>query len=451
MKIIRSCLPLLLAIASGCAADPAHQPADGTVLALPNVHLIDGTGLPVQRNVTIVVRNGRISEIFPAGERPIPAGATRLAVEGLYAMPGLIDSHVHLATFDRGGIMELLLRHTLEGGVTSVRDMGGNTREVIRLARRQPGSTVISPRIYFSAVVAGPRWFATYDSARIRYWSGGDAPGEAPGVRLLDSDDAITEIVEEARRLGASGLKVYSDVPPARLALLTSAAHRAGLRVWTHAVVPPARPEEIVAAGADVLSHADQVIWTAAPPTADTWSREQRGVLLGTVHPERSPALRSLFERMRQESTLFEPTLLVMQLGAPAGADRAALDTLPAWAVGAARVAHAAGVQLLAGTDAIGRETPNLHAELQLLVRQVGLTPLEAIRAATFNAALALGAQDSIGSIMPGKMADLVLLRADPTVDIRNTQTIELVLQGGRVYRRESPWQTPQGALPPPE
>src|SRR5690606_38563520 len=325
-----------------------------------------------------------------------------------------------------------------------------NTREVARHARRAAEDTAASPRIYFSAVVAGPRLLATYDTTRLRYWSADDPPGQAPGVRLLEVDSGIAAIVEEARQLGATGVKVYADLPPARVAALTTAAHRAGLRVWAHVVVPPTRPEQLVAVGVDVLSHADQLVWTGAPRSVDLWSREDRSELLRAVDPEVAPQLRQLFQDMVRRGTLFEPTLLVMQMNAPPGTDAAALDTLPFWAVRAARTAHAAGVPIVAGTDAIGAETPNLHSELQLLVRQVGMTPLEALRAATVNAARALGAQDSLGRVAPGMLADLVVLRADPSEDIRNTQTIELVVRAGRVYRREGAWETPVGAEPPP-
>jgi imidazolonepropionase-like amidohydrolase len=117
--------------------------------------------------------------------------------------------------------------------------------------------------------------------------------------------------------------------------------------------------------------------------------------------------------------------------------------------VDAAAAAHRAGVRLLAGTDDMGRQSPNIHGELQLLVRQVGLTPLEAIRSATQYGAEALGAQDSLGTIAPGKVADLVVLRADPSADIRNTQTIAYVMQRGRLHARTEPWHRMPLADPP--
>ncbi len=448
-------LPLLivaavaLAACSGAASRPA--PPGGEVLVLAGATVIDGTGAAPRPGTTIVVRERRIAEIFPAGSRALPAGATVLDLRGYHVIPGLIDSHAHLASFDRGGMQRPLLRFALLGGVTTVRDMGGSTARVAGLAAEARADSAESPRIFFSAVVAGPRWFATYDSARIRYWSGGSPPGRAPGVRLLSADGEVEAIAEEARRLGATGIKVYSDVPADRLAALAAAAQRRGLRVWSHAVVPPARPGQVVAAGADVVSHADQLVWAAAAAGDSIGSRAVRGRLLREA-PAGGAAVGALLADMRERGVLLEPTLLVMALGAARaeGADRARGDTLLAWAAAVTRRAHALGVPIVAGTDALGMETPNIHSEMQMLVERAGLAPLEAIRAATEAGARALGAQDSLGTVAVGKLADLVVLRADPAADVRNTQTVAYVVRGGRVHRREEPWATPQLAAPPP-
>lgn len=447
-------LPILVAAAllAACAgAESRPAPPDGAVLVLAGATVVDGTGAIPRPNTTIVVRGRRIAEIFSAGSRELPAGATVLDLRGMYVIPGLIDSHVHLASFDRGGMQRALLRYALLGGVTTVRDMGGNPRIVAALAAEARADSAESPRIFFSAVVAGPRWFATYDSARIRYWSGSSPPGSAPGVRMLAADGQVEAVAEEARRLGAAGIKVYSDVPGDRLAALAAAAHRRGLRAWSHAVVPPARPGQVADAGIDVVSHADQLVWAAAGAGDSIGSRAVRSRLLREA-PAASAPIGALLERMRARGTMLEPTLLVMALGAARGegADRARTDTLLAWAADVTRRAHAMGIPIVAGTDALGMETPNIHSEMQMLVDRAGLSPLEAIRAATQAGARALGAQDSLGTVAAGRLADLVVLRADPAADIRNTQTVEYVVRGGRVHRRTEPWQVPQLAAPPP-
>jgi hypothetical protein len=443
---------LLLAqcVLAACMGGRPAATGSGSVV-LADVTVIDGTGAPPQPRMDLVIEGGRITAVFPAGSRPLPAGARVLDVAGAYVMPGLIDAHVHLASFERPPeILRALLRFALLGGVTTVRDMGGNTERVAALAAESRPASALAPRIYYSAVVAGPAWFASYDPARIHFWSGERAPGTAPGVRVLTDTTDVPALVREAVALGATGIKVYSDVPADRLTALAAEAHRQGLRVWSHAVVPPARPDAVVSA-ADVVSHADQLIWVTAPPSAAPGDRAVRSGLLRTT-PADAPAITTLLEAMRARSVILEPTLLVMQLGRvrDEGAPLAPLDTLPAWAVAVTRRAHALGVPLVAGTDALGTETPNIHAELQILVDQVGLTPLEAIRAATERGAQALGLADSTGTVAAGKWADLLVLRANPAEDVRNTQTIRYVVRGGHVHERTGEWETPPLARPPP-
>jgi hypothetical protein len=442
---------LLVLLAAACAGGPAAQPGDSPPLALQGVTVIDGTGAAPRPGMTVLIRDGRIAGLFAAGARPLPPGTRVLDLRGHYVIPGLIDSHAHLATFDRGTIYPALLRSMVMGGVTTLRDMGGNAVRVSELARDAATDTAPSPRIYFSAVVAGPRWFETYDSARIRYWSSGSPPGQGRGVRLLRSDADIPSIVQEARAMGATGIKVFSAVPPARLAALTRAAHGAGLRVWSHGVVPPTRPDQVVQAGADVLSHGDQMIWAADAPGEAAGGGEGRSRLMRTVSAS-SPPITALLEGMRARGTMLDPTLFIIASSVARGdsAGRVRGDSIVRWAVEVTRRAHELGVPVVAGTDAIGTVVPNIHAELQLLVGRAGFSPLEAIRSATERAAQALGAQDSLGTIAPGKVADLVVLRADPSADIRNTQTVAYVVQRGRVHRRETPLPTPEFAEPPP-
>src|SRR5687767_14900932 len=259
---LRGAHVLMLALVLGaCSSAESRPPAQPGTLALANVTVIDGTGAAPVPGQTVLIAGRRITAVFPSGSRALPAGARVMDLRGHYVIPGLIDSHVHLASFDRGEIYPVLLRHTLLGGVTTVRDMGGNARVVGDLSRRARSDDAQSPRIYYSAVVAGPAWFARYDPERVRFWSYGHTPGSAPGLRVLTDTTNLEAVVAEAIRIGATGLKVFNDVPTARLAALTQAAHARGLRVWAHAVVPPSRPEAVAGAGVDVVSHADMLIW----------------------------------------------------------------------------------------------------------------------------------------------------------------------------------------------
>lgn len=431
-------LACALLVACGTAAPGRDSARASAAIALTNVTLIDGTGDAPKAGVTIVVERGRIAAIHEAGGK-VPDGARVVDLAGHWVIPGLIDAHVHLATFERGELHPALLRNQLMGGVTTVRDMGGNVDVVARLARGST-DTSVAPRIYYSAVMAGPRWFATYDSTRIRYWSGSHAKGSAPGVRLVDATSDIDALVADAARTGATGIKLYSDIPADRIEAIAKAAHARGMRVWAHAFVPPVPPARL-AELVDVMTHADQLAWAGAGPADTLWSREARSRLFTRVKPD-GPEMDALLANMRAHETLLEPTLLVMSGHLVPGAEgrtNPAGDSIARFAAAATGHAHRRGIPIVAGTDAMGTTTPGIHSELQLLVAQAGLTPMDAIVAATRNAARAIGAEDSLGTLAVGKLADLVVLRADPTADIANTRAVTHVMRGGVLRAREEP------------
>lgn len=423
-----------------CGGAPAVRDSAGVpgTIALTNVTLIDGTGDAPKPGVTIVVERGRIAAIHENGGK-VPDGARVVDLGGHWVMPGLIDAHVHLATFERGDLHPALLRNQLMGGVTTVRDMGGNVDVVAALARGVT-DTSVAPRIYYSAVMAGPRWFATYDSTRIRYWSGSHAKGTAPGVRLVDSTSDVDALVADAAKTGARGIKLYSDIPADRVEAIAKAAHARGMRVWAHAFVPPVPPARL-AELVDVMSHADQMAWAGAGEADTLWSREARSRLLARLEPD-GPEMDAVLANMRKHETLLEPTLLVMVQSfarATEGRPNPSGDSILAFAAGVTRHAHRRGIPIVAGTDAMGTTVPGLHSEMQLLVTLAGLTPMDAIVAATRNAARAIGAEDSLGTLAVGRLADLVVLRADPTADIANTRAITHVMRGGVLRAREEP------------
>lgn len=158
---------------------------------------------------------------------------------------------------------------------------------------------------------------------------------------------------------------------------------------------------------------------------------------------------------MAQRGTVLDATLLISELKAEAPdsvtdfrVDKPTWAEAARWSAAVTRRARELGVAVAAGTDAIGAEhhgeLPNLHRELELLVSEAGFSPLEAITAATRNSARAVGAEATRGTIEIGKLADLVVLRADPTADIRNTREIELVIKRGRVVVRAARGSAPR-------
>jgi imidazolonepropionase-like amidohydrolase len=161
----------------------------------------------------------------------------------------------------------------------------------------------------------------------------------------------------------------------------------------------------------------------------------------------------ALLRQMRKRKTMLDDTAIWMKLRLVPAIERAEAAksedkrtpglaaAIENWSFGIVKRAHRFGIPLVAGTDfqehPESQDFPNIHAELELLVTKCGLTPLEAITAASRNGATALGIQNSYGTVAKSKTADLVILSADPSVDIRNTTKILYVIKGGRVHKRE--------------
>jgi imidazolonepropionase-like amidohydrolase len=420
-------------------------------LVLEDVTVIDGTGAAPRPGMTIVISEGRIAALFPTAGGTPPAGATRLDVAGRFVMPGLIDAHVHLATTERPAlILASLMQATLLGGVTSVRDMGGNGDVVSALARAAEVPGALSPAVYRAAVFAGPDSF-WFTDRRAPWFSGKQPPSATPWLVRVDGATDIRGAVRRAKAWGAKGVKMYSDLTPGQMDAIAGAARREGLSVWSHATVTPARPGAAIDARVNSLSHAEYLAWEGRTGVrADLFGRPAGMLAAMVAVPPDGEVIRSLLKRMRERSVMLEPTLFIgVQTASFAGDDRPRLDQQVAYAAAVTALAQAAGVGIVAGTDALGGSSPNLHAELQLLVRRAGLTPLQAIRAATFNAARATGAADEIGSVVVGRRADLVVLDRNPAEDIRNTQTIHAVIRAGVVHRRVLPMAAPPFAEPP--
>ena len=450
---LAACALAVFAAAFAPAARDRPAP-DPPSIALVHATVIDGTGSAPRPNTTIVIRGTRIVQVASDGAARIPAGARTVDLRGRYVIPGLIDSHVHFGTIPRPpNIVRGVLEAALMGGVTTVRDMGGALHVVRPLALASRDAASLSPRVYYSAIVAGPGgWFTGERGQRM---AGGYAPGESPALRRVGPGTDVRRVIADARAAGVTGIKIYNTVPPALMASLAAEARRQGVRVWSHLGVDGSRPSDVVAAGAEVVTHADMFVGQAMPlPPADTAVEAQRLVrdsVIRVLSPD-DGRLRALLAEMRRRGTMLDATLYVVAGAATdsAGRPNPRYTALFAFAAEMVRRAHAAGVPILAGTDAVGGSTPNLHAELQLLVGRAGLTPLEAIRAATLNGARALGAQDSLGTVAAGKLADLVVLSADPTRDIRNTQTVVAVMKGGVMRERTRPWRQGPHASPPP-
>ncbi|HMA21232.1 MAG TPA: amidohydrolase family protein, partial [Gemmatimonadaceae bacterium] len=414
----------------------AVRPSSDT-LALTHATVIDGTGAPPRKGTTILMRDGRIAAVFPDGTQPLPGDAKELDASGKFVIPGLVDAHVHNATSpsgeDKRSLVEQRLQNALLGGVVAVRDMGGDARALADLQRAASAGDILSPDIHYSAIIAGPAFFR---DPRVLASSAGYAPGAAPFTRAVTDSSDIRLVVAEARGAGATAVKMYAALDGATASRVAAEAKKQGMRVWAHLALFPARPHEVVEAGVDVVSHALLVPWEAATVMPDYTHRAQPDL---SVSPD-NPAIVKLFAAMHERGTILDPTLWVYH--APAGAaDTSLAKRREQRALDFVRAAHSAGVRIDAGTDHMGADTagalPNVHHEMELLVR-AGLTPAEAIVAATQTSAIAGGFETDHGTIAVGKLADLVVLTADPLLDIRNTARIAYVVRRGKVIERST-------------
>lgn len=401
------------------------QAAPRPALVIRHVTVVDGAA-PPRPGAAIVVDQGRIASIVDDGSAPDADVA--IDATGLYAIPGLIDAHVHVS----GGPLDeeaATLGRALRGGVTSVWDLAGDTRETSDLARAALAHQIESPSIYYVALMAGPRFFS---DPRVVGAALGFTPGTAPWGQAITAATDVREAITLARGTGATGIKLYAALDSSDVHRLTAEAHRQHLRVVAHATTFPARPGEIVDAGVDMLAHAPYLVWEGSAPSTQFEDRARGD--FAHVPPD-GPAITKLLESMTAHGTALNPTLWIFTDELPR---EAVTDARIAWMDAVTRRANEMGIPIVAGTDGLVGERggPNIHRELELLVTGGGLTPAQALDSATRVAARVMGIDAERGSVEPGRAADILLLRANPQQDIRNTRQIRYVIKDGRIVER---------------
>lgn len=424
------CLAAALAGIAGTASAASY-------LELTDFTLIDGTGAAEHHVARLVARDGVIVAI-DAGDAPLPpadAGAQwlRIDLHGAWVMPGLVDTHVHVARFpDTRAHAERILRQAVRGGVTSVRDMAGDARALSDIERAMGAGEFTGPNLVYSALFGGPGIFVDGPTSQM---ASGRPPGSAPWARAITDDTDLRQAIAEAKGTGAANIKVYGDLDAALARRIIVEARGQHLQTAAHATVFPARPSDLVAAGIGSLSHAPYLVWEAVDKVPSDYAARTAGPW-ATVPPDH-PRLLALYQRMARQGVFLDATLYVykaMRDYAPqVKADWT--DAAFAWAAKATRLAHAAGVPVTTGTDWFeptqDGELPHTHDELALLVEAAGFAPMDAIIAGTRNGAAAMGLGATHGTVERGKVADLLVLDADPLVDIHNTTRLRMTIRNG--------------------
>ncbi|MBL8772960.1 MAG: amidohydrolase family protein [Phenylobacterium sp.] len=417
------------------AAAAFAAPALAAPVLYRDATLIDGAGGPARPHMSVLVEGERIVRVAPDGEAP-PPGARVVDLAGKFMAPGLIDSHEHLATPPNRRQAEGSLRRDLYGGVTAVRDMADDLRSVAELARASRNGEIPAPDIYYAALVAGRSFF---DDPRTRAVSLGYTPGSAPWMQAVDASTDLREAMTLARGTGATAIKIYANLPPDLVARIAAEARRQGLKVWAHTAVYPTSPGEVAAAGPHVMSHACSLAHEAAGTPATYQARQPidpAPFLAGD-----NAAVARVVGRMAADGILLDATAgLYGRLSAEAAKSPGARRPLCAGELSAAltRQAWKAGVEISAGTDWVAPwddPWPTLFHELAAL-QALGMPAAQVIRVATLNGARAAGQEADMGSIAPGKLANLIVLSRDPTADVANLKSLELVVKRGREHPR---------------
>jgi imidazolonepropionase-like amidohydrolase len=461
-------LPLAILALAGCASSAAIVDPSSPVIAFINVSVVDPESDSLQRDMSVLVNGNRIMAVRPASAGPPPRGATVIDGRGKYLMPGLWDAHVHVMTGPDSGLgmieraRDRFFPQFLTYGVTSIRDMGsyGDSMEVLRGKIRD--GAILGPRI-----IAGGRLIAGLNP-----W----AP-PSPHSILVTSPDSARAAVEQVRAEGGDFIKAHDMLSRAAFLEVAAAAREARLPLVGH-LRPSVTVEEAIAAGQVGIEHTPVELMAACGPgdaraasnawyqawIADGWRAHIEGMVELWGRREEAQCRRVL-ALLRDAGVHITPTTVLrmqdsvfaIRTGPPLtrtaeSAKQCASDSTVWYDLPAElRASYARtldsfvghlyreGIEIMAGSDGPGGcLTPGaaLHEELRALVR-AGLTPRQAIRAATTVPARFAGVGDSVGTVGAGKVADLVLLGQNPLLDIENTRSIEAVMLGGRLLRRD--------------
>lgn len=426
----------------------------GRAFVVREATLIDGTGGRPRPNVDIFVDEGRIHAIGP--NQQVPPGTNEVDARGAWVVPGLIDVHVHLdapmvfqiSDEERSRILEHIPKAFLYNGVTTVLNVSSAPEWIFDLRARQRDGRVVAPRIYATGRSITPEggWGSRHGGALID-----TASTRATVRRYVEMGaDAIKIVIEDG--LGRSG--TYKEIPDEMLHAAAEEAERAKIPVVVHAVnlaeyrrALAIRPRAIVHGLEDALPGGDSLVADLrranvfVAPTLSLWEafnsferhpeRFDDPVLKGSVPPLLLASMRKPDYRAVEKKRFLE--VARMDAYAWAGARMATF-------MANTTIMHRAGVRIAVGTDAGGPVGYNFQGyntprEMELLVES-GLSPMNVLVAATRTGAELIGVDDRLGTVAAGKLADFLILDANPLDDIRNIRRVRTVVLDGVSYER---------------
>jgi imidazolonepropionase-like amidohydrolase len=403
--------------------------------AIEHVTLIDGTGHAPQADMTVTVDGDRITGVTPSALAKSPKGHV-IDAHGKYLMPGLMDVHIHL----HGGVDEATdtvesrtqtLAGFLYSGVTTVYDAGNQTDIILPLRAAERAGKIASPRIFCTGnLITYPGSHGSDMAVTVQDFEKDKAKLDK---QIAEQQPDVIKLTLEEEGWGARPM--IPLMPEQLLRDVIRYYNLHGIRTTIH-VSSELRAEEAIFAGTDSLAHP-----VIQGPVSDSFVK-----LMGA---KKIPFASTLtigenYSRLAEHPEFLDQPLYAATFSA---ADRQTLKTKiraqyqarmwTAWmklmtpvAEENVRKVHDAGGVVAMGTDQ--SSGPASQRELELLVAS-GIKPFDVLTIATHNGAVLLGKADQLGSVEPGKLADLLLLNADPTASIENVKKIAFVMKGGQI------------------
>jgi hypothetical protein len=437
MRRALSALAFVLTAGALCArAASAQVPARGDY-AFMNVNVIPMDQERVLADQTVVVRNGRITALGAASSTQVPAGAVRIDARGKYLLPGLAEMHGHIPGANVAAAEDVLFLY-VAAGATTVRGMQGHPAQ-LELKRRAEAGEIIAPRLWLAAPPL----------------SGNNVPDAAAAERL----------VRQAKESGFDLLKVHEGLSADAYAGIVKTATEVGLP-WGGHVSQHVGVEGALRARQSTIDHIDDYVDALNPPSSPAWAASGgERVRLMALNADES-RITQLARATREAGVAIVPTQILWEVlrGARDPQPMAArpenrymaptvrqgwLNTVTNLRQNADPAAAAREVDLrnrllkamsdenvliLMGTDAPQLYSVpgfSLHRELPVMVA-AGMTPYQVLRSGTVNVATFFGIEDEAGTVATGRRADLLLLDANPLVDIANVERISGVMVDGR-------------------
>lgn len=410
-------------------------------IALIGGTLIDGTGHDPVPDSVVVIEKGRIMDAGPKSRVKIPSGAQKVDARGKTILPGLWDMHAHFEQVEWGPIY-------LAAGATTVRDCGNEFEFITAVRDAVANGRGLGPRLLLAGIVDG-------------------TGPSAIGVERVDTPEQAKMWTDKYHDAGFQQMKIYSSVKLEELRDVAEEAHRLGMTVTGHVPIG-LNAYQTIEAGQDQINHIPYIVDIMVPQLPSDATRLDRANAEANLDLN-SPAAQKAIAFLVEHGTVVDPTIALFEFFSASTAKPAAsiepgvvkvapelqailTDVGPpsphadinekvfAKELAVIGALHKAGVPIVAGTD---QTVPghSLHREIELYV-QAGFTPMEAIQAATIVPARVMGLDKEIGTVEPGKRADLIILDGNPLESIHNIRKVEFVITNGTMYNCAELWRS---------